>query len=134
MPIEFLLAASDVSVWDAPDGGAPSSGATLLCASLAAGVPVAAAPHPISIAVLAALPECLARDASTRAVAGRLFDLASDAPLRAAIRLRALALVSEMRNRDLYRRSQLALWRERANIPIIRAGLPIPAALAGSVT
>lgn len=133
LPIESLIAAADVSVWDAPDDGKPTSGATLLCASLAAGVPVVAAAHPISQAMLSALPECLARDASTRAVASRLFDFASDGALRTRVRASALALVSGMRERDLYRRTQLALWRERANVPIIRPGLPIPPALALAV-
>ena len=131
-PIDELLSAADVALWDAPADGEVTSGPILLAACIAAGVPVAAAAHPLSIQMLNTIPECIARDNSTRAVASKLFELASDAPARANIAHRMSALAADMRQRDAFRRTLLALWRERANVPIIRPGLPVPAALTGS--
>jgi len=132
LPIPQLLAGADVALWDVQDNGEITCGQTLLTACIAAGVPIAAAAHPISRHALAAFPECLARDASTRAVAAKLFELGSDAHARANIAHRMALHTADLRTRDAFRSTLLALWRERANVPIIRPGLPAPAALRGA--
>jgi hypothetical protein len=130
--LEQVLIGADIAVWDVADSGEVSSGPALLAACIAAGVPVAAAPHEISLGALAAIPDCLSRDGSTRAVASRMFDFARDASVRATVSRRMLDHAAELRERDGFRRTLLALWRERANVPIIRPGLPVPAALMGA--
>lgn len=131
-PMSQVLPGADVALWDVYEDGAVSCGSVLLGACIGAGVPVAAAAHPIAAAVLGASPECLARDSSTRAVAAKMFELASDAPARANIACRMAAHAADLESRDAYRRTLLALWQERANVPIIRPGFPVPASLTGA--
>lgn len=131
-PFDHLLSAADIALWDAFEDGSVSSGPLLISACIGRGLPVAAAAHPISTNTLAGIPECVARDASVRAVASKLFELANDAPVRASISQRMHTLAAELASRDAFRRTLLALWQERANLPIIRPGFPIPAALTGA--
>lgn len=131
-PLDQLIGAADVALWDVLEDGQVSSGPAMLAACVAKGVTVAAAANPISIQLLATVPECIARDSSTRAVAGKLFELASDAPARANISARMASSAADMHARDAFRRTLLELWRERANVPTIRPGLPFPADLTGT--
>ncbi len=128
-PLEHILPAADVALWDVRENGELTSGPTMLGVCIGAGVPVAAAAHPVSTGALAHVPECIARDGSIRAVAGKLFELASDAPARANIAHRMAAHATELRHADAFRRTLLDLWRERANVPVIRPGLPVPGSL-----
>lgn len=131
-PMSQVLAATDVALWDAYDDDSVTCGTALLTACLCTGVPVAAAAHPLAAAVLGTVPECVARDSTTRAVAGKMFELASDAPMRANVANRMSARAAELTARDGFRRTLLALWQERANVPIIRPGLPVPPSLTGA--
>jgi hypothetical protein len=132
MPMDQLLAAADLAMWDIREDLTPSCGPTLIAAAINAAVPIAAAVHPVSVAALSAIPECLARDASTRAVAGKLFEFASDATARASVAARMSSYSESLRAAGGFRRTLLALWKERANIPIVRPGLPVPEVFTGA--
>lgn len=129
-PLPHVLAAADIAVWDVGDDGVPSSGPLSIRAAMAAGVPVAAAWRPMAARALgAAASDCLAASDTPQLVAGRMHALAQDAALRARVGEQCRAIAAEGAARDDFRRTLLALWQERANVPIIRPGLPIPEAL-----
>lgn len=129
-PLPNMLAAADIAVWDVGEDGVPSSGPLSIRAAMAAGVPIAAAWRPMAARALgAAASDCLAASDTPQLVAGRMHALAQDATLRARVGEQCRRIAIESAQRDDFRRTLLALWQERANVPIIRPGLPIPEAL-----
>ncbi|MBX3386512.1 MAG: hypothetical protein KF768_08065 [Phycisphaeraceae bacterium] len=146
LPLETRLAVSDAAiVLPAEHSGsactAPSTGPVSIAAALAAGVPVFSTDAAVDRALLdgpdAAQPSlsahCLAtdfgHDGLLNRIAARLAPALHDPAHFAHLRDRALARAQTMRQADAFRADLLALWREIANVPIIRPGLPVPPSL-----
>lgn len=134
-PITQLIDAADIAVWDTGEHGVPSSGPTLIREAMARGVPVAAAWRPMAERALGPLaPDCVAASDTPQLVAGRIHALASDAALRRRVAEDGRLFAAECVRRDLFRATLRALWEERANIPTIRPGLPIPEELLATAS
>lgn len=126
-PMTDILHAADIAVWDTGEHGVPSSGPALIRESLARGVPVAAAWRPMAARALGPLASvCMATSDTPQLVAGRIHALARDAALRARVAEEGRRFAESCVKRDDFRRTLLALWEERANVPTLRPGLPVP--------
>ncbi|MBX3407154.1 MAG: hypothetical protein KF869_10350 [Phycisphaeraceae bacterium] len=126
-PMTELIHAADIAVWDTGEHGIPSSGPMLIREALSRGVPVAAAWRPMAARALGPLASaCMAASDTPQLVAGRIHALARDAALRARVADESRRFAASCAERDDFRRTLRALWEERANVPTIRPGLPIP--------
>lgn len=133
-PITDIIAASDLCAVDAAPqshGIVTSSGPTAISLAMAMGVPVVAMPR----AVLRRGDEfpppipLAASDDPNRLTIPTL-RLLEDAGKRAEVAAEQRAWCDRARARDDFRQTLGAVFRETANIPVVRSGLPRPTALA----